>query len=489
MNNLFDSNDTGSKTQHVAQMKKSFFSFMIMIAAVIMLNGLGPKQAAGNKQNTDAEHYVVIISIDGFSAQALWDHRVPAPVIRSLAREGAWAEGLVPSNPSLTWPNHTTLISGVGSEEHHVLFNGRVVRTSGGLPVRVEPPFDKAELTPAETLYDVAFTGGLTTGEINWPVTRNAGTLHDSFPDTPDNVGHMTEDLMWDLFDEGILEDMNTMALWNNSSAGRDDIWTRAAIHLIKNRMPNLLMLHLLNVDSTLHRQGVHTETGYTAMALADYQVGDVVRALEDRGIRDRTTIFVVSDHGFSNTAKAILPNRLLINAGFLEVDENKSIKAGRAQAIVNGGFGMIYFEDPSDLEAIDEVQALFEKHEGIYKVVRAEDFSDHGLPHPSESDQSGELAIFSNPGYGFSASLASMETLVRSRDIDFSAGHHGFHSDFSQMHSLFVASGRGIKEGTKLELIDARSLAPTAARLLGINFSGSTGSVLYDILDLPESF
>ncbi|MCH8557534.1 MAG: alkaline phosphatase family protein [Balneolia bacterium] len=489
MDNLFDSINSGLESQYAAQMEKSFFSYVIMIAVVIMLNGMVSNRAIATDQKAVAEHYVVIISIDGFSAQALWDHRVPAPVIRSLAREGAWAEGLVPSNPSLTWPNHTTLISGVGSEKHHVLFNGRVVRSNGGLPVRVQPPFDKEELTPVETLYDVAFAKGLTTGEINWPVTRNAGTLHDSFPDTPDNVGHMTEDLLWDLFEAGILEDMNTMALWRNSSAGRDDVWTRAAIHLIENRMPNLLMLHLLNVDTTLHRQGVHTETGYTAMALADYQVGDVVRALEDRGIRDRTTIFIVSDHGFSNTNKAILPNRLLINAGFLEVDENNSVKAGRAQAIVNGGFGMIYFEDPSDYEAIEQVKVLFEDHEGIYKVVRAEDFPHHGLPLPSESDQSGELAIFTKPGYGLSASLASMETLVSSRDIDYSAGHHGFHSDFPQMHSLFVASGRGIKKGTQLELIDARSVAPTAARLLGIDFSGSTGPVLYDILNLPESF
>ncbi len=431
------------------------------------------------------DQYVVIISIDGFPADALWDKKVPIPTIRSLARAGAWSSGMRPSNPTLTWPNHTTLVTGVDASKHHVLYNGKLERTGGRLPVRVNPRKDKDELTPSKTLYDLAYDAGLSTAEVNWPVTRNAGTLHDSFPDAPDNVGNMTDDLRWEIYEADILDDMTTFALWQHSSPGRDAIWVKTAIHLIENRMPNILLLHLLHVDSTHHRIGVNTKPGYTAMALADYQIRDLLDALDHSGIRDQTTIFIVSDHGFTNTPKTILPNLLLAQNGLLEITEDDQILGGKAQAVANGGFAMIYLDDPEDQQTLERVKELFSGLEGIYKVLTPDEYKEHGLPHPSESDQSGELALFSFPGYALSSSLQGEDVIANSRDAGFSAGHHGFSSDFTQMNTLFVASGRGIRAGVELDIIDNRSVAPTAAWLLGLGFEEAEGEVLREILQL----
>ena len=72
-----------------------------------------------------AEPHVVVISIDGLPAYLLDDPQASLPVIRGLAKEGAAAEdGMRVSNPSVTWPNHTTLMTGVHPERHGVLFNG-----------------------------------------------------------------------------------------------------------------------------------------------------------------------------------------------------------------------------------------------------------------------------------------------------------------------------------------------------------------------------
>jgi predicted AlkP superfamily pyrophosphatase or phosphodiesterase len=457
---------------------------MILLLLLLVFWG-GSLAAEPAEKMADSDQYVLIISIDGFPADALWDKKVPIPAIRSLAREGAWARGMRPSNPSLTWPNHTTLVTGVDSHKHHILYNGKLERTNGRLPVRVNPRKDKQELTRSETLFDLAFQSGLTTAEVNWPVTRNAGTLHDSFPDTPDNVGNMTDDLRWEIFDEGILDDMTTFALWQHSSPGRDAVWTRTAIHLIENRMPNLLLLHLLHVDSTHHRIGVHTKPGYTAMAFADYQVRDILDALDRTGVREQTSIFIVSDHGFTNTPQTILPNLILAEAGLLELSEDDQILSGKAQAVANGGFAMIYLDDPEDAETLQKVKSLFEGQEGIYKVLAPDEYSGYGLPHPEESDQSGDLAIFSYPGFGMSNSLQGDEPLVNSSDFGFSAGHHGFSSDFAQMNTLFVASGRGIRQGVQLGEIDNRSVAPTAAYLLGLDLEEADGEILNDILML----
>src|SRR5258708_6311661 len=98
------------------------------------------------------DHHVVVISIDGFPASILRDPTLPFTTLRRLAREGASAEGMTPVNPTVTWPNHTAIISGVGPSQHGVLFNGLPVRDGEGKSLRIEPWVDKKKLALAPTL-------------------------------------------------------------------------------------------------------------------------------------------------------------------------------------------------------------------------------------------------------------------------------------------------------------------------------------------------
>src|SRR5262249_61394065 len=95
--------------------------------------------------------HVVVISLDGFMG-ALWqDPTLPFPTLRKLAREGGWAQAMLPVNPTVTWPNHTAIISGVGPAQHGVLYNGLVVRNGEGTPLKIEPWVDKKDLVLVPT--------------------------------------------------------------------------------------------------------------------------------------------------------------------------------------------------------------------------------------------------------------------------------------------------------------------------------------------------
>src|SRR5919106_1092165 len=89
--------------------------------------------AVGMSRAAEIERHVVLITIDGFPAAMFRDPKSSIPRIRELAREGAVAEGMRVSNPSVTWPNHTTLVTGVHPEKHSVLFNGVFTRPGPGL--------------------------------------------------------------------------------------------------------------------------------------------------------------------------------------------------------------------------------------------------------------------------------------------------------------------------------------------------------------------
>src|SRR5258705_6567448 len=71
---------------------------------------------------TNEHKTVVVISLDGFPAYALDDPRLPIPTLRKLAREGVAAASMRPVNPTVTWPNHTAIVTGVEPSEHQVLY-------------------------------------------------------------------------------------------------------------------------------------------------------------------------------------------------------------------------------------------------------------------------------------------------------------------------------------------------------------------------------
>jgi hypothetical protein len=85
------------------------------------------------------DHHVILISLDGFPALMWQNESLQVPNLRKLAAEGAVAKAMTVSNPSVTWINHTTLVTGVEPRKHGVLFNGLLVRQGTTNPPRSSP--------------------------------------------------------------------------------------------------------------------------------------------------------------------------------------------------------------------------------------------------------------------------------------------------------------------------------------------------------------
>ncbi|MBI1841226.1 MAG: alkaline phosphatase family protein, partial [Verrucomicrobia bacterium] len=147
----------------------------------------------------DTDPRVVLVTIDGFPAAMLADEKTPIPRLRKLATAGVMAEGMRVCNPTMTWPNHTTLVTGLRADRHSVLFNGILTRGEADAPVSVDPRRDKSELVAAPTLYDLLHDAGMRTAGINWPCTRNSKSLDDDFPDSPEPLLHSTPRLRQEL--------------------------------------------------------------------------------------------------------------------------------------------------------------------------------------------------------------------------------------------------------------------------------------------------
>lgn len=458
-----------------------------------------------------AENHVILITIDGFPGRMLTNSHALLPNIRALAAEGASSTAMKVSNPSVTWPNHTTLVTGVNPRKHSVLFNGVLVRggaakapvstnASGVDPlirkydpdspaqaqavgtVRIDPNVTAAQLVAVPTLFDIFHNAGLTTAGVNWPCTRSSKSLDDDFPDSPNALDFTTPRLREDLVGEKILASPLQKNFALIGQPQRDEIWTQTASYLIRNRMPVFMAFHLLNTDSTHHKYGPETMASFTALAMADRFVGDIVAALKTANLRDKTTIFITADHGFASATNVLQPNVVLREAGLLQTSSLHQIVNARVQCVSEGGSGLIYLNNPATREEDrKKVIELFSNREGVADLIGPDRFEQLGMP-PSGSGGMGDFILRPKLGYAVSGS-ASGTNFVAEVTPTMSAGYHGYISEEPLMNAVFVASGRGVKKGVVLEKLRNIDVAPTIARLFGQKIPDPDGRVLTEIL------
>jgi hypothetical protein len=166
-----------ARTSLLAPLRSRLWIVLVAICASLAFVAQ-PKSGAGG-------NHVVIITLDGFPGWALDDPYVPAPTLRRLAARGAVAAGMRPVNPTVTWPNHTTIVTGVTPAKHRVLFNGTLVRDPG-VPPRVEPWRDKKDMVHVPTLYDAVHDRGMKTAQVDWVAILNAASIDWEFPERPE---------------------------------------------------------------------------------------------------------------------------------------------------------------------------------------------------------------------------------------------------------------------------------------------------------------
>jgi predicted AlkP superfamily pyrophosphatase or phosphodiesterase len=445
-----------------------------LFAAVMMARGHAAEIPA-------KERIVVLLTIDGFPAWMWRDPTLPTPTLRRLAKEGAVADAMSVSNPSITWINHTTLVTGVEPRKHGVLFNGLLIRQPPLAPI-IEPWRDKAELVRVPTVYDVAHQAGLTTAQVDWVAILNSGTIDWEFLEVPKPNGAIERELI----DRGAITAAEVAAFGKGKNiAWRDMMWTRAATHIVREHKPNLLLFHLLTTDAINHSTGPGSQASFTACAYVDRLVGDLLDALGAAGLKDKATLLITTDHGFKKVAKVVFPNVALRKAGLVQVDKEKVSRCD-AYVMAQGGMAFVYVNDPERREAlVPQLRDLFASMEGVASVVDGNDGPKFGMPLPAENPGMGDLVLFAKGGYAFKSSFDGEEIVAPSTNY---LGTHGYIASDPELDGIFIAWGHGIKKAGRLPRIRNVDVAPTVAELLGVRLPTSEGRVLGELLDLTTT-
>jgi predicted AlkP superfamily pyrophosphatase or phosphodiesterase len=450
-----------------------------MIATVgiaLLLIAFAVTPLKGQSQATAVkDRLVIVISLDGFPAYAFADAKIPLPTLRRLAREGASAKAMMPINPTVTWPNHTAMITGVDAAKHSVLYNGLAMRADNS-PVRLEPWVDKAELVRVPTVYDLASEAGLTTAEVDWVAIQNPKTINWSFAERPKADGKVEQEMIA----EGLVSKEEIASFAGAPITWRDDLWLKACAYILKKHRPNLMLFHLLNTDSVQHRYGAGSLATNTALAYADSRVQNLLDTLKENNLLQRATILIVSDHGFKSYKRTIRGNALLLQAGLLKEEGGKVVCD--AYVVPEGGTAMVYITNPSrKAELTKSLAEKFALVEGVDRVIAPQDFATLGYPNPQENPRMADLVLAAKEGYSFTGDTQG--EVVANVPAGQISGTHGYLNSDEDMKAIFIAWGQGIKPGKTLDTIRNLDVAPTIAALLNLQMKGIEGKALSDIL------
>ena len=457
-------------TRRTVLLRASTVAVAAMALAVIQ----APRPAA---QAARAADHVVLISLDGFDPTTYMDPSrfgAALPTLQALKDSGSWAAGVEVQYPSMTYPGHTSLVTGVHPAKHGIYQNTKLDPATSATAWYFENTSMKA---PA--LWDLAEARGLSTAGVSWPVTVGAKirTLYPESNQAPRDTTWLelarkesTPGLV-----DAVVKELGGFGPRDNLDAvKRDRFAAAAATHIIRTARPNFIAIHLMQTDEAQHSHGPRSPEARAAFVNQDAHLAEIVKAVDDAGMRARTTFVITGDHGFYKVHSMLQPNVVLREMGLLSADARGTVTSWKAQA---HGFA-IKVKDAADTATADAVTRKFTAlaegaYKGLFRVVTRAEMDALG------ADPEALIALEPVEGYTVNASVDG-GTFVGATNR---RGQHGYLPANPQLRTGLILSGAGIRPGVEVPFARQIDVAPTIARLLGLDMKDVDGVAMAGVL------
>jgi predicted AlkP superfamily pyrophosphatase or phosphodiesterase len=403
----------------IAQLRRLAAAFALLLLALA-----GPPAVAQAPAVTPKPvALTILISIDGFRADYLQRGRSPA--LAAMAADGVHA-AMRPSFPSLTFPNHYTLVTGLRPDQHGIVNNNMEDTARPGVTFalsKTDVVHDPIWWDEAEPIWVTAEKAGVRTATMFWPGS-----------DLPIH-GVLPHD--WRLFNKTTPPDVrvDTVLEWLNRPPAE---------------RPRFVTLYFDAVDGAGHLAGPDSDKVDTAITETDAEVGKLLQGLAKRGLLDTTDVIVVADHGMAatSTARVTYLSDLMPDADF--------------HAVAQGAMAGIRAEPGHE----DEVaKALLAPHDHMTCWRKAD------VPERLHYGKNARVPPF--------VCLAPVGWLIEAaHGRPPPKGEHGYDPADPQMAALFVAHGPSFRHGVTLPAFDNVDVYPLLAALIGVKPQPNDGNL-----------
>ncbi len=368
---------------------------------------------------------VILVAIDGFRPDYL--DRGVTPTLSRLAAEGVRAEGMRPSFPSLTFPNHYTLVTGLRPDHHGIVNNAMtdpdhpdVVFTLADRAVNTQPYW----WNDAAPLWVSAEKQGVRTATMFWPgseVEIRGTRPHD-----------------WMTFDQ------------SKPSAARVD-QALAWLDRPPAERPRFITLYFDIVDTAGHLSGPDSPELNAAAREVDAAMGKLVDGLAARGLAN-ANIVVVADHGMAP----------------ISVERTVDLDAAIAPALVRYVWapGPIAGVEPAAGQPESALTPLLGRH------GRAECWRRGEMParfHFGTHRRVPAVVCLADTGW-------TMVSTGSPRRYPIRGGAHGYDPEDPTMAAVFIAHGPAFRAGVTVPAFDNVNVYPVLAKLVGVTPEANDG-------------
>ena len=366
---------------------------LVAVVAVVLVILVGFAQPV-------AGPIVVLISFDGWR----WDYidRAEVPHLRALASRGVRADGLIPSFPSKTFPNHYTLVTGLYPENHGIVSN-----------VIVDPEFPERFTMASQT----AKTGRWWGGEPLWNTSMLQGRRAASmfWPGSEAPIAGLRP-TYWRPFDD---------AVPNATRVAQVLEW----LALPADRQPAFITLYFSDVDTTGHARGPDSADVMQAAARLDRMLGALIDGAGRLKLMHRLNIVVVSDHGMSQ----LNDRRLIYLEDYIDLSTVEITEWSPVLGLVPRS------------RSIDAVYAALKGKHPSLAIYKREETPAH--LHYRNNQRIPPIVGLADEGWTISTRARAFAARVAGRA---NGGAHGYDPTLRSMHGVFVAAGPGVREGVR---------------------------------------
>jgi len=446
-------------------MRRSFSLLLALVAAQLAAFGAG--------------HTLLLISIDGLRPDYVLQadaHGLKIPHLRRILADGAHATGVRGVLPTVTYPSHTTLVTGVSPAKHGIVSN----QTFDPLGQNFEGWYWYSEDIAAPTLWDAAANAGLTVASVSWPVSVGVKGIRYNIPEYwrsltfPDDLKLLRAVSTPGLVAQ-IAKDAGPYNVNYNDAIPADRARARYAVWILQHGKPQFMTVHLAALDHFQHVTGPFSQESDGALEQIDEMVGQLEDAM--RAAWPQFAICIVSDHGFAAIDHTLNLMKPFAEDGLVTLAPGSGFRGApivtdwKAFPKPDGGSAAILLKDPRDQATSAKVEAL------LHRLA-----ADPGNGIAAVLDRQAIAAMGGYPDAAFWVTMRSGFSVANTLGPQVSptkGGTHGYSPANPDMLASFFMSGPEVRPALVAGEIDMRSIAPTVAAYLGFRFPSAEAKPL----------
>lgn len=401
---------------------------------------------------------LLLISIDGMRPDYVLkadEHGLKIPHLRRILKDGAHATGVRGVLPTVTYPSHTTILTGAPPAKHRIYSN--VVFDPLGLNLAGWMWY--AEDIAVPTLWDAASKAGMVVGSVSWPVSAGARAIHYNVPEYWRASKFPGEDLklLRAISTPGLIADIEKDAgpyVTDLDEAEQGDRQrTRYAAWILRNKHAQFMTVHLASLDHLEHAHGPFSPEANATLEQIDAEVGELEAAAAG------AIVCVLSDHGFTRIDHGFNIVSAFAEEGLVTLT-NKKVTDWKAYPDLEGGSAAIILKDPKDGATRAKVAKVLARlaadpNNGIAKILEPR-----------------QIAAFGGrPDAAFWVDMQSNFAIAATDLPNKVGGTHGYAPSNPQLLASFFIAGPKIKPGAALGIVDMLSIAATLAQGMSVPF------------------